>query len=35
MSFSALSFSAAVQNGSLTIPLPPITRDIAGSVTPR
>ncbi len=27
--------SAAVQNGSLTVPLPPVTRDIAGSVVPR
>ncbi len=27
--------SATVQNGSLTVPLPPVTRDIAGSVTPR
>jgi hypothetical protein len=27
--------SATVQNGSLTVPLPTITRDIAGSVTPR
>jgi len=27
--------SATVQNDALTVPLPPVTRDIAGSVTPR
>ena len=32
---SLAPINAAMHNGSLAVPLPPIARDIAGSVTPR